>query len=127
MINIKILLIATLLFASLSLGCGATPKLPDTSRPIPMPGGGLLIPKMGNTVFTICGLPVILVIHNKLGVEVYAGEDMVERAQTIDPDTPMSVAEISRTWGDQMMQCPADSDGTNAPVKKKPREWYAGY
>ena len=137
MIKIKILLVTLLL--SFCVGCAASPKsenyhkaetqaeMLNKDMPIRLPNGGTMIPKSGNTVFTMCGLPIMLVIHNELGVEVYGGEEMVKRAQDIDPDHPLTIAEISKTWGDHMVQCPAGSDGTNAPVKKKPREWYAGF
>ena len=124
MINIKAILITTLLI--FSLGSAANPVLEQNSDPLPLKNGGVLIPKIGNTVFTLCGLPMLLIMHDKNGVEVHAGPDIARRAMTIPSDVPLTIADMSAAWPNKIA-CPEPSGDTKGHEKKKPREWYAGY
>lgn len=123
-INIKAVLISTLLV--LSLGCQANPVLKQNAEPRPVEGGGMLIPKTGNTVFTMCGLPMLLIMHNEDGIEVYGGPNIATRAMSIPSNVPLTVAEMSSAWPDKI-ECPKPSSDTKGHEKKKPREWYAGF
>ena len=127
MIKAKTVLATALLF--LTLGCAVTmPSATAPSKPTPIEGGAL-VPKASNTVFTLCGLPMVLIIQRANGIEVYAGPNILKKAKSIDPHVPLVIADITKSWNGTSygIECPPPPSDMKTPKKKKPREWYANF